>query len=696
VRLAIDMGGTFTDVVLEHEDRRVSLYKAPTTPANPADGILAGIELAATDAGLTTAELLNRTKVLIHGTTRATNAILTGTQAKTAFLTTKGHPDILVFRMGGLENPFDHSREYPDPYVPRSLTFEIAERLDYQGKVVRPLEKASVDEAIERMAAAEVEAVGVCLLWAIANGAHELAVGEAIQRELPQVAITLSHQLNPIVREYHRASASCIDASLKPLMTEYLAGLEQRLVNEGFGGRLMVASVSGGLLASSWLAQAPIQAINSGPALAPIAGRHYASRESSAETAVIIDTGGTSLDVSVVRRGVIPRTRDTWLGGRFVSHLTGFPSIDVRTTGSGGGSIAAVDAGGLLHVGPESAGADPGPACYGRGGARATVTDACMVLGYLDPERLGQLNVAVDRAAAERVIEEQIGAPLGLDREAAAAAVVRVVTEQMVHAIEEVTVEQGVDPRSAVLVSGGGAAGFNVVAIAKRLGCNTLAIPRTSSALSATGGLLSPVFSEHAIALHATSDRFPVEKVNAALDQLAAQCWAGLSGAELQPSGTRVDFIAEARYPGQVWELELPLKGSKFSSEADVAAMVEDFHGVHEEVFAVRDANSPIEIIGLRARILVPAPAEAQTETVEGFDVVAEGHRDAYFDGIGWTSVQVVGSGQVTSVEGPAILELPGTSVVLDPGAVATTGRGGSILVTPSPDSKLKFGKAEV
>ena len=453
--------------------------------------------------------------------------------------------------------------------------------------------------------------------------------------------------------------------------------------------------MSGGLLEAARLAREPIHSINSGPALAPVAGRHHAAAEGGAETAVVVDAGGTSFDVSVVRRGRIPRTRETWLGDRFTGHLTGFPSIDVRTTGSGGGSIARVDAGGLLRVGPESAGSVPGPACYGQGGELATVTDACMALGYLDPERLQMLGVHVDRAAAERAIEREVGERLGLDREAAADAVVRVVTEQMVHAIEEVTVEQGVDPRSAVLVSGGGAAGFNIVAIARRLGCRKLIIPRTCAALSATGGLRSAVFVEHAAALRTTTADFAFDEVNSALAELTAYCWAGISSAELHSSDTHLELSAEARYPGQVWELELPLSVSSFRSETDVSSLREGFHSLHEDVFAVRDAESDVEIIAWRARIQVPAPLTAQLETVEGFDVDTWSSRLVHLAGLGWQEIPVVGSARIGNVAGPAIIELPGTSIVLDAGATAERGSGGSIIVdvaTQTADSS--YGEA--
>jgi len=250
---------------------------------------------------------------------------------------------------------------------------------------VQPLDEAAVLEVIRALVDRQVEAVAVCLLWSIANPTHELRVGELLSKHLPGVPYTLSHRLNPTLREYRRASSTAIDASLKPIMTTYLRSLSGRLREAGFAGRLLMVTSNGGILDADAVAEAPIHAINSGPSMAPVAGRYYAL-QAAADTAVVADTGGTSYDVSLVRRGSIPWTRETWLGRPYVSHMTGFPSVDVKSVGAGGGSIAWVDDGGLLYVGPQSAGSVPGPVCYGRGGIQPTVTDAALVLGYLDPE----------------------------------------------------------------------------------------------------------------------------------------------------------------------------------------------------------------------------------------------------------------------------------------------------------------------
>jgi N-methylhydantoinase A len=686
MRLAIDMGGTFTDLVLEDDSRSVTLLKTLTTVHRPAEGMLVGIGGLAARRGVTTGQLLASIDTIVHGTTRATNAILTNSTAKTAFITTLGHPDILLFRMGGREDPFRHDREFPGPYVPRSLTFELDERIDYRGQVIRPLDRDSLDAILTGLIDHEIEAVGVCLLWSVANAAHELEVGAAIAAALPGIHVTLSHRLNPIVREYHRASSACIDASLKPVMSAYLRELRDDLERAGFRGGLLVASVSGGLLEPERLADAPIHSINSGPALAPVAGRHYAAAAQAAETAIVIDAGGTSFDVSVVRQGRIPRTRETWLGERFVSHVTGFPSVDVRTTGSGGGSIASVDAGGLLSVGPRSAGSLPGPACYGRGGTHATVTDAAVLLGFLDGGRLLDLGIEVDVDAAASAIERDVATPLGLDRDAAAAAVIKLVTEQMIHAVEEVTVDQGVDPREAVLVSGGAAAGFNVVAIARRLGCRRLIIPTTSAALSATGGLLSAMFSEYTAAHVTSTARFDRERVNGVLDDLEGRGRAWIERSGLDPALAVIDLMAETRYPGQVWELELPLPVTRFRTDADIESLRDAFHRLHQQVFAVCDPDSAVEIVGWAARASTSEDRDGPL-ALAAEPPIAYPRRRVHLPDEGWIEVDVLGLDALEGrdeVVGPAILELPGTTVLLDRDSVAAGHAAGAIVVEPA------------
>ena len=514
MRFSTDTGGTFTDLVVEEDSGSLLVFKSPTTPDDPVRGILDAFAKAAQAMGIDRRTLLGQGEFFVHATTRAINSILTGTTARTAFLTTEGHPDILLLREGGRQK-FNLVQEFPEPYVPRSLTFEVPERIGQQGQVIRPLDEDAVIAIADRLGEKGVEAIAVCLLWSIANPAHELRVGELLEAQLPGIPVTLSHRLNPCLREYRRASSAAIDASLKPIMTGYLESLEDRLREAGFAGRLLIMTSNGGVLDAAQVAKAPIHVIRSGPAMAPVAGRHYAGFEAGADTIVVADTGGTSYDVSLVRRGRIPWTRETWLGAEFASHMTGFPSVDVRSIGAGGGSVAWIDDGGLLHVGPQSAGAVPGPACYGRGGTLPTVTDASIALGHIDPAFFLGGAMPLDVAAARLALDVHVGSRLRMTSHEAASAVIQVVTENMVQLIEEISLNQGVDPREAVLVGGGGAAGLNSVAIARRLGCGLVIIPDVGPVLSAVGALLSDLTTDFDAMMMTTSERFDTEGANA-------------------------------------------------------------------------------------------------------------------------------------------------------------------------------------
>ena len=687
MRFACDTGGTFTDLIVETGDGELRMYKAATTPDDPIKGVLDSLELAAADFGKPLAELLGEGEgdAFIHGTTHAINAIITGNTAKTAFLTTKGHPDILVLREGGRSEPFNGTIPYPEPYVPRALTFEVPERINAEGKVIEALDEAAVIELAGRLEADGVEAVAVCFLWSILNPAHEIRVGELLDRHLPGVPFTLSHALNPGLREYRRASSASIDASLKPLMTSYLGNLVSRLTEAGFSGRVLVLTSQGGMMDATELAAAPIHAINSGPSMAPIAGRHYVTLEDRTDNVIVADTGGTTFDVSLVRRNRIPLTRETWIGQPYRGHLTGFPSVDVKSVGAGGGSIAWVDDGGVLHVGPQSAGAVPGPACYGSGGDKATLTDASVVLGYIDPDYFLGGTMKLDASAAHKVIEEQVATPLALSVRDAAAAVVEVTTENMVQAIADITVNQGIDPVDAVLLGGGGAAGLNSTFIARRLGCKKVVIPEIGAALSAAGALMSDLTAEYRATLFTTSGKFDRPAVNQTLQRLAEKCQSFIEGAGKGSVKQTVEFGVEARYAHQVWEIEVPLQKGSFDSDADVDALVQDFHAAHEELFAFRDSESLVEMIGWSATVrcrLATFESRNLRHLNGGHDLPPS--RRVYFAEHGEVEAalhrfEALPQGQAHS--GPAIIESPFTTVVIDPGVSFERSGNGSLVI---------------
>ncbi len=687
MRFAVDTGGTFTDLIVEDDDGGLHMFKTATTPDDPIRGVINSLENAAEGLNKDLASLLGEGELFIHGTTHAINAIVTGNTAKTAFLSSEGHRDILVFREGGRMEPFNFTVPFPQPYVPRALTFEVPGRILADGSEMTPFDEAAVLQIIEELKKNEVEAVAVCLLWSIVNSAHEDRVGELLAAHLPGVPYTLSHVLNPSLREYRRASSAAIDASLKPLMSAYMHNLSGRLRDAGFGGRVLIVTSQAGVMDADDIAETPIHLINSGPSMAPVSGRYFARVDEQSDTAVIADSGGTTYDVSLVRRGRIPWTRETWIGEPYRGHMTGFPSVDVKSIGAGGGSIAWVDDGGMLHVGPQSAGAVPGPACYGQGGDKPTVTDAALALGYLDPDFFLGGTMALDTEAARRALESDVAQPMGLSLEDAAAAVISITTENMVQAIMDITVNQGIDPRGAMLIGGGGAAGLNSIAIARRLGCPRVIIPEVGAALSAAGAMMSDLTSQFRRTLFMTSEAFDRDAVNRLLDQLEGNCQSFIDGPGAGAIETTIEFFAEARYPEQVWEIEVPIDSRRFDSEADVGALVEAFHTAHQDLFAINDPDSGIEVVGWTAAVKCRL-RESESGTLVAADVsTALGDtRKAYFVGAGFVDAVVrrfetmpVGE----KLAGPAIVESPFTTVVIDPGATAERRASGSLSIDP-------------
>ena len=674
-RITCDIGGTFTDVVVSDASGRMTIAKALTQPANLFDGLRAALERAATDVGEPLAQLLARTSLFIFSTTQATNAILEGTTARTAFLCTEGFPDILVRREGGSLRPYDYSREFPAPYVARRLTLEIPERIDADGNVVKQLEQPAAVAQLARARELGAQAISVCLLWSTANPMHELALGELIERELPGLPYSLSHRTNPIVREYRRASGTSIDASLKPLMQRHLPEIASGLAGEGFAGELLAASSAGGVVPIGELIESPLWSVRSGPSLAPVAARTVAGGETGSGDVIVCDTGGTSFDVSLVRAGDLVFTSETWLGEPFAGHLTGLSSVDVRSIGAGGGSIAWVDPGGLLRVGPESARADPGPACYGLGGTRPTVTDAALVLGYIDPGQFLGGKMTLDVDAAQTALQDLAGA-LGVGLREAAHAVLSIANERMIAAIHELTTNEGVDPRDSTLVAGGGAAGLTILSIARELGCREVLVPRAAGVLSAFGGQHSDIVREMTAPHVTNSKQFDFDGVAATLRSLRermlafeAELPAGLAGEVSRR------YFVEARYAYQVWDLSIPLEGEEIADEAALARLIESFHDAHERIFAVREPGQKIELSQWKGRVVVETakpPLAAVRELSQ--NGAAPARRVAYFPELGEVEIPVhlgttLAAG--TSVTGPALVIEPETTIVVYPGWTA-------------------------
>lgn len=687
-RITVDTGGTFTDVVVADDTGRFVIGKAITTPDRIYVGLKAALTSAAESLSLELAEVLARSDIFIYGTTRATNAIVTGNIAKTAFLTTAGFPDVLVLREGGKFDPHDFSTPFPKPYIARRHTFEIDERIDASGDVVTVLDEAKTEAVVRSIGERGFEACAVSLLWSTANPAHEKRIGEIIESQLPDLPYTLSHELNPILREYRRGSSTAIDASIKPLMQAHLRDLQSDLRDDGYVGEILVSTTIGGCLDIDSVVQRPIHTVRSGPAMGPVAGRRYAELEDKVGAVLVVDMGGTTFDVSLVRDGAITITQETWLGERFTGHMLGIPAVDARSVGAGGGSIAWLDSAGLLHVGPQSAGANPGPACYGLGGLEPTVTDCALVLGYIDPEFFLGGRMQLDVEAADQAIRT-ISEPLGISAEAAAFSIFAVSNETMINAIKDITVSEGIDPSEAVVVAGGGAAGFNIVPIAQELKCRAVIVPRTASVLSACGMQFSDIQVEQSATLPTRSDDFDRDAVNNCLDDIDKNL--AVFAEKLASRGfdeRATHYRVDAHYAAQVWDIAVDLPTSRLDSKVVVDELIEAFHANHRRIFSVEDRASPIEFLNWTGRLAIRLPQANVTASTVVDAAETRTTRTALFDIDDPRQTTIVRGDSVPVGElivGPAIIEEATTTLVIPPGVQANLSSADSYLIEWEP-----------
>ena len=685
-RISVDTGGTFTDVVVTDTKGQFTVGKALTDRKRAFSSIESGLSLVAEQLSLKVEALLRDTDIFIYGTTRATNGIVEHKTALTAFLTTEGFPDILLLKEGGKSEPHNLAMTYPEPYIPRRYTYEIPERVSAEGNIEIPLNEDYCRELFLRMAKDKIESVAICLLWSISNPRHEKRIAELIEEIMPEVPYTLSHEINPILREYRRASSTAIDASLKPLMQGYLLNLEKDLRKAGYANDILVSTSFGGVMHLSDIVEKPIFLVKSGPAMAPIAGLAYVNSENLDGDIIVCDAGGTTFDVSLVRDGTVEFSRDTWLGQQWTGDNLGMASVAVHSIGAGGGSIAWVDSGGLLRVGPRSAGSEPGPACYGLGGTKPTVTDAAVVLGYIDPDHFLGGRMKLDKSAAEEAVN-RLGAEIGETPERTAFAIITVANENMIEAIKELTINEGIDPSDSVLVAGGGAGGLGIVPIATELGCKTVLVPRTAGALSASGMQFSDIITETGASRLTTSENFDFEGVREALAQIDKeldQFQNDLASRGIEEIEKR--YFVEARYRFQVWELEIEIKDNLFAGEEDVHDLVERFHRMHERVFAITDEGQVVECLNWRGRLVgkVNSTSLEPSKISETSNAKSERQKKVHF-GDGSTETAIF-SGETlpigSRVEGPAIIEEHTSTLVVYPGSAVVVSSGGRYLIS--------------
>src|SRR5690348_12959970 len=592
----IDIGGTFTDLVLHDKARGLEIFKSPTTPGEFEKGFINVLGVAAESRGLSLRDFLGKMDLLVHGTTVSTNALVEGKVAPVGLICNAGHPDILTLRESPRKRAFNIKVDFPAPFVPRSRTCEVKGRIDAMGNEIEPLKTADVVAAVKHLKKCQVKAIAVALLWSIVNPAHERKVREIIAKEWPGIPVTLSHELNPIPREYRRTISTAINAALFPIVSEYTGKLTEVLKQAGFKNELLIANCVGGMMPPDEIIRRPIYSVMSGPTLAPIAGMHLTTDEN----VIVVDMGGTTFDVSALRSRRLVITPEATFG----MEMLGIPKVDVRSVGAGGGSIAWVDPGGLLRVGPQSASARPGPACYGRGGTEATVTDANVVLGIIDPDYFLGGRMKLDRGKAERAVGG-IAAMLGTGLVEAAYAIHTTTNHNMINAIEDITVNEGIDPRESYLISGGGATACHIGEMARILGIRRFMVPKLAAGLSAYGGLLSDVRWEESATLHQTSKDFDGARVAGILRALRGKGDAFLAQMGFPSEKRAFEFSFQGRYLYQSWDIEVPFDfpGGEFA-EGDLAKLLAAFHRTHERIYTIKDENDVVEFTTWKLRAI--------------------------------------------------------------------------------------------
>ncbi len=679
-RIGVDVGGTFTDVVCIAADGTETLAKAASTPEDQSLGVLAGLRNLAEALGLPLAALLGRTERIVHGTTVATNALLERKGAAVALLTTEGHRDVIEMREGLKPERYDMRLPAPEPLVPRRLRLPVRERLRADGSTEVPLDAASLEAAIGRLKAEGVASIAIAFLHAWRDPRHERQAAEAVRRAMPDAYVTCSADVLPQIKEFERFSTTAVNAYVGPVVSRYLQRLAGRLEDAGYAGTLFVILSHGGVAPVEEAARLAVGTALSGPA-GGVAAAVALARQGLAQDLVTFDMGGTSTDIALVMGGEAALGRGRTVGGERIA----LESLDIVTLGAGGGSIAHLGATGTLQVGPRSAGAVPGPACYGAGGTEPAVTDANLVLGYLDAANFLGGRKRLDVAAAERAVAG-LAARLGLGMEACALGIHRLVNARMADGVRVATVRRGVDPREATLLAFGGAAGLHATAVARELGLRRAAVPLFAAGLSAWGMLQSDLRYEVAQSAIGATGMPPDAEIAALFDALEAEgrtrmgAWHAGEVAALRS--------ADMRYGEQVFEIAVPLDGLDWSVAGLGERLRAAFHARHRALFTydlpedeVVLVNARVAVVGRLAHAVgAPLPARAPAAPAGTRRILLE-------EGAVAAPVlpfAALAPGQ--RLAGPAIVESDTTTVLLRPGdAAAMDARGWLDIAVPPP-----------
>ena len=682
-RIGIDVGGTFTDLVLVDPAGRLVLDKHPTTPEDQSTGVLGGIGQLAGQAGRTLHELLAETTLIVHGTTTADNTMIEMSGATTGLVTSDGHRDEIEIRRGYKEDIWDPALPPPRPICPRRRRYGVPERLDYEGTVVVPLDEAAVRRACRRMQRQGVDSLAVVFLFSYVNPAHEQRVREIAAEELPGAMISLSHQVMPSAPEFERTSTTLVNAYVGPKIERYLSRLERRLRDAGFRGELLIMQSNGGVMPGGYVAEKAVAVMGSGPA-GGVNGATAVAGAAGIRDFISVDMGGTSYDVCLVRDGA-PEVKAGWNWHH--RYLIGLPMVEVQSVGAGGGSIARVDSG-ALRVGPQSAGAQPGPVCYGRGGTEPTVTDANLVLGYLNPASFCGGTMRLDAEAAHAAIRERVARPLGLSVVEAAEGIFRLVNANMANAVRRISAGRGVDPRPLTLVVFGGNGPVHAGMQAAELGIRRIFVPKLAPAFSALGLLLTDHVVDDMRSYISPVSRVDPRRVSALFEEMetaARTALAGAGGNGRRARRLRFERLAALCYPGQTFDMPVPLAvQSGPVTNRVLAETVERFHRLHEELhtYASREQEPILRGLRLKAVAVEEKPALPRLpRRASGSPRL--GARKAFFGGR-FVATPVYAGPRLTprqAILGPAIVEEPFTTIVVYPGQRATVDARGNYTI---------------
>ncbi len=684
--LGIDVGGTFTDFIEVDRDGNVRIVKTPSTPARPADGVLEGLRRLAEESA-TIEAYLSAVELIVHGTTITTNAVITGNYAKTGYVTTKGFRDILNSRRGLKRNAFTAKESPPKPIVPQHLVRTVDERLDRDGNVLVALDEDDVRAAAAHFREEGVKAVAVNYLFSFLDGTHEARTREILEDELPGAYITISSRVLPQVRMYERGSTTVFNACVGPLLRAYITDLQDELASAGFAGRLLTMQSNGGVMSPEVVKDFGANTLLSGPASGPVAALFFA-RPHRLVDLITLDMGGTSLDVCLVRDGRASITNASEVG----EYSLALPSLDINAMGAGGGSIASVDDGGMLTVGPESAGAQPGPVAYGMGGTRPTVTDANLVLGYLNPDYFlgGERRLVIEPARA--AIDEHVARPMGLDGVRAASGIVELVNSQMANGVRQVSIARGFDAREAALVVAGGAGPLHACGIAGELDLELVLVPKSCSVLCATGMLTTNLRHDLVrfapLRLDTGADAGAAEVLNALRTELIASGEKLFDEESVAARRRRFEFTCDMQFEGQFNVLETPIgaldKGAL--GDSDIADIKRVFAEHHTRVYGYSIPDTPIEIQTVRLAAIGVRDDPPFRPIAAGERAPEAARKDTRATWFGGAEVAtpIYEGGKLEAgneIAGPAIVEEPTTTVKIDPGWTLKVDEIGSYLL---------------